>query len=62
MPLGVEPITSISVLWNYELKDDIAASAFLQRFISQNLNEDAAPEALAMELTSLFNHGFDLAH
>jgi hypothetical protein len=38
-------------------KDDIAASAFRQRYITLDLNEDAAPEALAMELTGLFRSG-----
>jgi len=47
---------------DYELKDDIAASAFRQRFITLNLNEDAGPEALAMELTGLFRLGSELVH
>ena len=46
-----------AVVIDYELKDDIAASAFRQRYITLNLNEDSAPEVLAMELTNLFNRG-----
>jgi len=49
-----------SVVIDYELKDDIAASAFRQRFITLNLNEDAGPEVLAMELTNLFHKGSEL--
>ena len=49
-----------AVVIDYELKNDIAASAFRQRFITLNLNEDAAPEALAMELTNLFSRGSEL--
>jgi len=49
-----------AVVIDYELKHDIAASAFRQRFITLNLNEDAAPEALAMELTNLFHKGSEL--
>jgi hypothetical protein len=44
---------------DHELKNDIAASAFRQRFITLNLNENAAPEAGVMELTDLFSHGSD---
>jgi hypothetical protein len=35
----------------------IAASAFRQQFITLNLNEDAVPEAVAMELAGLFRLG-----
>ena len=49
-----------AVVIDFELKNNIAASAFRQRFITLNLNEDAAPEARAMELTNLFNHGSEL--
>ena len=49
-----------AVVIDYELKDDIAASAFRQRYITLNLNEDAEPEALVMELTNLFHKGSDL--
>jgi hypothetical protein len=49
-----------AVVIDYELKNDIAASAFRQRFITLNLNEDAAPEALAMELTNLFSRSSEL--
>ena len=40
-----------AVVIDHELKNDIAASAFRQRL---NLNKDAGPEALAMELANLF--------
>ena len=45
---------------DYELKNDIAASAFRQRYITLNLNEDAGREALAMELIGLFSRGSEL--
>jgi hypothetical protein len=44
----------------HELKNAIAASTFWQRFITLNLAEDAAPEAVVMELTSLFSTGSEL--
>jgi hypothetical protein len=47
-------------LIDYELKNDIAASAFRQRFITLILNEDALPESVAMELTGLFRLGSEL--
>jgi hypothetical protein len=46
-----------AVVIDHELKNEIAASAFRQPFITPNLNENAAPEALVMELTNLFNRG-----
>jgi hypothetical protein len=49
-----------AVLIDYELKNEIAASAFRQRFITLNLNEDAAPESVVMELTNLFTPGSEL--
>jgi hypothetical protein len=49
-----------AVVIDYEFKDDIAAAAFRQWSITLNLNEDAAPEALAMELTGLFRSGSEL--
>jgi hypothetical protein len=45
------------VVIDHELKNDIAASAFRERFITLNLNEDAAQEAVVMELTGLFRLG-----
>jgi len=45
---------------DYELKNDIVASAFRQRFITLNLNEDAAPESVVIELTNLFSRGSEL--
>jgi hypothetical protein len=49
-----------AVVIDYELKNDIAASAFRQRFITLNLNADVAPEAVVMELTNLFSRGSEL--
>jgi DNA-binding NtrC family response regulator len=49
-----------AVVIDYQLKDDIAAAAFRQRFITLNLNEDAGPESVVMELTNLFNKGSEL--
>ena len=46
-----------AVVIDYKLKNDIAASAFRQRFITLNLDEDAVPEAVVMELTGLFRLG-----
>jgi hypothetical protein len=51
-----------AVVIDYELKDDIAAAAFRQRFITVNLNEDAGPESVVMELTNLFTRGSELVH
>ena len=48
------------VVIDYELKNDIAASAFGQRFITLNLNEDAEPVAVMMELTGLFRLGSEM--
>jgi hypothetical protein len=45
------------VVIDHELRNDIAASALRQRFITLNLNEDAATEAVVMELTGLFRVG-----
>ena len=44
------------VVIDHELKSDIAASAFRQRFITLSLNEDA----VVMELTGLFRLGSEL--
>lgn len=43
-----------AVVIDHELKNDIAASAFRQRFITVNLDQDAEPVAVVMELTGLF--------
>ena len=51
-----------AVVIDHELKNDIAASAFRQRFITPNLNEDALPESVAMELTGLFRLGSEAIH
>jgi len=44
------------VVIDHELKNDIAAAAFRQRFIKLNLNEDAPPESVVTELTALFHN------
>jgi ActR/RegA family two-component response regulator len=49
-----------AVVIDYKLKDDIAAAAFRQRFVTLNVNEDAGPESVVMELTNLFNKGSEL--
>jgi DNA-binding NtrC family response regulator len=49
-----------AVMIDYELKDDIAAAAFRQRFVTLNLNEEAGPESMVMELANLFNKGSEL--
>ena len=49
-----------AVAIDYELKNDIAASSFRQRFITLNSNEDALPEGVAMELTGLFKLAAEL--
>lgn len=50
------------VVIDYELKDDIAAAAFRQRFITLTLNEDATPQAVAIELASMFGRCSELVH
>jgi len=49
-----------AVVIDHELRNDSAASAFRQRFITLNLNEDVPPEAVVMELTGLFSRGSEL--
>lgn len=49
-----------AVVLDYQFTSDIAASAFRQRFITLNLLEHAAPEAVALELASLFNRVSEL--
>ena len=49
-----------AVVIDHELKNDIAASAFGQRFMTLKLEEDATPEAVVMELTGLFSPGSEL--
>ena len=50
------------VVIDYELKSDIAASAFRQRFMTVNLEEGATPAIVAMELTNLFHRGSESVH
>ena len=49
-----------AVVLDSQFTSDIAASAFRQRFITLNLLEHAAPEAIALELASLFNRVSEL--
>jgi hypothetical protein len=49
-----------AVVIDHSVRNDVAATAFRQRFITLNLNEDAGPEAVAMELTNLFSRGPEL--
>jgi hypothetical protein len=49
-----------AVVIHYELKDDTAAAAFRQRFITLNLNEDTGLESAVMELTNLVQQGSKL--
>lgn len=51
-----------AVVIDYELKSEIAASAFRQRFLTLNLNENDAPEIVVMELASVLNRGSELVH
>ena len=46
-----------AVVIDHELKNDMAASAVGQRFITVKLEEDATPEAVVMELMGLFSRG-----
>jgi len=46
-----------AVVIDYELKDDLAAPAFRQRFMTLNVVESAPPESVAMQLTSMFYRG-----
>lgn len=48
------------VVIEYELKNDIAASAFRQRFITLNLREDASPDGVGIELASVFGRCSEL--
>lgn len=50
------------VVIDYELKDDITVAAFRQRFITLTLDEHATPEAVAMELASMFGRCSELVH
>jgi hypothetical protein len=49
-----------AVVIDCELKNDIAASAFRQRFITLSVDEDAAPESVGLELASMFNRASEL--
>ncbi|PYY09155.1 MAG: hypothetical protein DMG61_23245 [Acidobacteria bacterium] len=49
-----------AVVIDHELQDDIAAPAFRQRFMTLNVEESAAPESVAMQLTNLFHRASEL--
>jgi hypothetical protein len=49
-----------AVLIDHELKNDIVACAFRQRFITLSLTEGAARAAVVMEITNLFSRGSEL--
>lgn len=49
-----------AVVIDYELRNDIAASAFRQRFITLNVSEDASPETIGIELANLFHRASEL--
>ena len=49
-----------AVVIDYELRNDIATSAFRQRFITLNLDAGAVPEGVVMELTGMFRLGSEL--
>ena len=49
-----------AIVIDHELKNDISCSALRQRFITLNLNEDALPDAVVMELTNLLRKGSEL--
>ena len=50
------------VIIDHELANDVAASAFRQRYITLDCKEDTQPESLAIELTNLFCRGSELVH
>lgn len=49
-----------AVVIDYPLRDDLAAPAFRQRFITFNVEDGAAPESVVMHLTSLFHRASEL--
>ena len=48
------------VVIDYELRNDFAASAFRQRFITLSLDQDASPDAVGIQLTSVFRQCSEL--
>lgn len=49
-----------AVVIDHDLQDDIAAPAFRQRFITLDVEGNAAPENVAMQLTNLFQSASEL--
>lgn len=49
-----------AVVIDHQLKDDYAASAFRQRFITLDVGEDGRPETLAFQLATLFGKSSEL--
>ena len=50
------------VVIDYELRNDIAAAAFRERFITLTLSEDSTAETVALELASVFGRCSELVH
>jgi len=51
-----------AVVLDHAIKNDVAAAAFRQRFITLNLNEDCPPEAVGLELSEMFKSTSELVH
>ena len=49
-----------AVVIDSDFRDDMAASAFRERFITLNVTEDTAPESIGIELATLFHHASEL--
>jgi hypothetical protein len=51
-----------AVVIDHELKNDCAAEAFRNRFITLLLDEDASPESVVIDLMNLFSRASALVH
>ena len=49
-----------AVVIDYELRDDVAAPAFRQRFMTIHVEESAPPETVAIQLANLFHRASEL--
>ncbi|MBV9072209.1 MAG: hypothetical protein JOZ10_01160 [Acidobacteria bacterium] len=49
-----------AVVLDHEFRDDVAASAFRQRYITLGFDEECRPETLAIELANLFHRASEL--
>jgi hypothetical protein len=49
-----------AVVIDHELQDDIAASAFRQKYITYTLEPEATPEVVVMELAQVLRGGSEL--